>query len=196
MLNAGGGLFNKNMKKIKLEYNLCVFLFAYSHQAGLSLHRAGWTSIKELKNFYSNQVSPQEVARFLMLNTDIDESKLGYFYGIKEYSFRKIILSRIKFLLGCPPVFLKDEIYYICQKLVDFEKMLEKDTGVDALEMEKLRLEISKFSLGVLRYKISYKDYSKALKIEHYMQHDGLKDIKIKEFIKKLPDSSNFKMQF
>ena len=182
------------MKKIKLEYNLCVFLFAYSHQAGLSLHRAGWTSIKELKNFYSNQVSPQEVARFLMLNTDIDESKLGYFYGIKEYSFTKIILSRIKFLLGCPPVFLKDEIYYICQKLVDFEKMLEKDTDVHPLEMEKLRLEMSKFSFDILRYKISYKDYSKALKIEHYMQHDGLKDIKIKEFIKKLPDSSNFKM--
>jgi len=184
------------MKKIKLEYNLCVFLFAYSHQAGLSLHRAGWTSIKELKNFYSNQVSPQEVARFLMLNTDIDESKLGYFYGIKEYSFTKIILSRIKFLLGCPPIFLKDEIYYICQKLIDFEKMLEKDTDVHPLEMEKLRLEMSKFSFDILRYKISYKDYSKALKIEHYMQHDGLKDIKIKEFIKKLPDSSNFKMQF
>lgn len=121
--------FNKSMKKIKLEYNLCVFLFAYLNQADLSLHRAGWTSIKELKNFYSNQVSPQEVARFLMLNTDIDESKLEYFYGIKEYSFRKIILSRIKFLLGCPPIFLKDEIYYICQKLIDFEKMLEKDTG-------------------------------------------------------------------
>ncbi|WP_278378632.1 hypothetical protein [Chryseobacterium arthrosphaerae] len=143
-----------------------------------------------------DKVSPQEVARFLILNTDIDESKLEYFYGIKEYSFRKIILSRIKFLLGCPPIFLKDEIYYICQKLIDFEKMLEKDTDVHPLEMEKLRLEMSKFSFDILRYKISYKDYSKALKIEHYMQHDGLKDIKIKEFIKKLPDSSNFKMQF
>ncbi|WP_241318527.1 hypothetical protein [Chryseobacterium arthrosphaerae] len=72
------------MKKIKLEYNLCVFLFAYLNQADLSLHRAGWTSIKELKNFYSNQVAPQEVARFLILNTDIDESKLEYFLRNKR----------------------------------------------------------------------------------------------------------------
>ncbi len=185
-----GGLFNENMKKIKLEYNLCVFLFAYLNQADLSLHRAGWTSIRELKNFYLNQVNPGDVVNFLILNADIDINKLEYFYGIKEYSFRKIILSRIYFLLGFSPVFLKDEIYYICQKLVNFAEMLEKDTEVHPLEMEKLRLELSKFSFDILRYKISYKDYNKALKIEHYMQHEGLKDIKIKEFIKKLPDSS------
>ncbi|WP_336720083.1 hypothetical protein [Chryseobacterium indologenes] len=189
MLNARGGLFNKNMKKIKLEYNLCVFLFAYLNQADLSLHRAGWTSIKELKNFYSNQINPGKVVNFLMLNADINVNKLEYFYGIKEYGLKKIILSRINFLLGFPPVFLQDEVYYICQKLIDLEKMLEKDGSVHQLEMEKLRIEISEFSLGILRYKISYKDYNKALKIEHYMQHDGLKEIKIKEFIKKISDS-------
>ncbi|WP_250253717.1 hypothetical protein [Chryseobacterium sp. Marseille-Q3244] len=189
MLNVGGSLFNENMKKIKLEYNLCVFLFAYLNQADLSLHRAGWTSIRELKNFYSNQVNPKEVVNFLILNADINVNKLEYYYGIKEYGFKNIILSRINFLLGFPPIFLKDEIYYICKKLLDFAEMLEKDTEVHPLEMEKLRIELSKFSFDILRYKISHKDYSKTLKIEHYMQHDGLQDIKIKEFIKKLPDS-------
>ncbi|HCN47708.1 MAG TPA: hypothetical protein DIT10_01180 [Chryseobacterium sp.] len=191
MLNVRGGLFNKTMKKIKLEYNLCVFLFAYLNQADLSLHRAGWTSIRELNNFYSNQVNPREVVKFLISNANLDVNKLWYYYGIKEYSLKKIILSRINFLLGFPPVFLKDEIYYICQKLINFAEMLEKDAEVHPLEMEKLRVEISKFSLGILRYKISHKDYSKALKIEHYMQHNGLKDIKIKEFIKELPNSSD-----
>jgi len=191
MLNVGGGLFNKNMKKIKLEYNLCVFLFAYLRQADLSLHRAGWTSVRELKDFYSNQVNPRKVVKLLISNTDININKLGYYYGIKEYSLNKRkILSIIHFLFKLPPIFLKDEIYYICQKLMEFAEMLEKDTEVHPLEMQKLRLEISKFSLGILMYKISYKDYNKALKIEHYMQHDGLKEIKIKEFIKKLPNSS------
>lgn len=189
MLNVGSNLFNENMKKIKLEYNLCVFLFAYLHQAGLSLHRAGWTSIRELKNFYSNQVDPKKVVNFLILNADINVNQLEYFHGIKEYGFKKIIFSRIFSLLGFSPVFLKDEIYYICQRLIDLEKMLERDDEVHRLEMENLRVEISKFSLGMLRYKISRKDYNKALKIEHYLQHDGLQDIKIKEFIKKLPDS-------
>lgn len=189
MLNVGGSLFNEKMKKIKLEYNLCVFLFAYLNQASLSLHRAGWTGIRELKSFYSNQVNPKEVVNFLILNADINVNKLKYYYGIKEYGFKNIILSRINCSLGFPPIFLKDEIYYICKKLLDFEEMLEKDTEVHPLEMKKLRIEMEKFSLGMLRYKISYKDYSKALKIEHYLQHDGLQDIKIKEFIKKLPDS-------
>jgi predicted solute-binding protein len=192
MLSAGGGLFNKNMKKIKLEYNLCVFLFAYLNQADLSLHRAGWTSIRELKNFYSNQVNPRKVVKLLMSNTDINVNKLEYYYGIKEYSLNKRkILSIIHFSFKLPPVFLKDEIYYICQKLMDFAEMLEKDTEVHPLEMVKLRLELSKFSFDILRYKISYKDYSTALKIQHYMQHDGLKEVKIKEFIDRLPDSSD-----
>ncbi|BAP29194.1 uncharacterized protein CHSO_0157 [Chryseobacterium sp. StRB126] len=189
MLNVGGSLFNEKMKKIKLEYNFCVFLFAYLNQADLSLHRAGWTSIRELKNFYSHQVDPKKVVNFLILNADINVNQLEYYYGIKEYGFKKIIFSRIFSLLGFSPVFLKDEIYYICQRLIDLEKMLERDDEVHRLEMENLRVEISKFSLGMLRYKISRKDYNKALKIEHYLQHDGLQDIKIKEFIKKLPDS-------
>ncbi|MCS4300642.1 hypothetical protein [Chryseobacterium sp. BIGb0232] len=176
------------MKKIKLEYTLCVFLFAYLNQADLSLHRAGWTSIKELNKFYSIQINPRDVANFLILKADINVNKLEYFYGIKEYGFKKIILSRINFLFGLPPVFLKDEIYYICQKLINFAEMLEKDGEVHPLEMVKLRLEISKFSFDILRYKISYTDYSKALKIEHYMQHDSLEDIKVKEFIKNLPN--------
>jgi hypothetical protein len=171
---------------------LCVFLFAYLNQADLSLHRASWTSIRELKNFYSNQVNPRKVVKLLISNTDINVNKLRYYYGIKEYSLNKRkVLSIIHFSFKLPPVFLRDEIYYICQKLIDFAEMLEKDTDVHPLEMEKLRLEISKFSLGILMYKISYKDYNKALKIEHYMQHDGLKGIKIQEFIEKLPDSSD-----
>ncbi|KFF23911.1 hypothetical protein [Chryseobacterium vrystaatense] len=72
MLNVGGSLFNENMKKIKLEYNLCVFLFAYLNQASLSLHRAGWTGIRELKSFYSNQVNPKEVVNFLILNAEVN----------------------------------------------------------------------------------------------------------------------------
>lgn len=193
MLNVGGGLINKSMRKIKLEYNLCVFLFAYLHQADLSLHRAGWTGIRELKNFYSNQINPQKVAKFLISNTNINANKLGYYYGIKEYGLNKRkILSLIHFSFRLSPVFLEDEIYYICRKLIDFAEILERKGEVHPLEMEKLRLEISKF-LGILMYRISYKDYSEALKIEHYMQHDGLKDIKIKEFIKKLPNSSDLK---
>lgn len=180
------------MKKIKLEYNLCVFLFAYLHQADLSLHRAGWTSLKELKDFYLNQVNPREVIKLLLANNDININKIRYFYGINEYSLNKRkILALIHFLFRLPTVFLKDEIYYICQKLTDFAEMLEKDGKVHPLEMEKLRLEISKFSLGLLMYKISYKDYNEALKIEHYMQHDGMKHIKIKEFVKKLPNSTD-----
>lgn len=179
------------MKKIKLEYNLCVFLFAYLNQANLSLHRAGWTSIGELKNFYSDQINPREVVKLLISNANIDADKLKYVYRINEYSLKKRqILSLLHFSFRLSTVYLEEEIYYICQQLICFAEMLEKDVEVHPSELQELRLGISKFTFGILMYKISYKDYNEALKIEHYLQHDWLKDIKIKEFIKKLPNSS------
>lgn len=176
------------MRKIKLDYNLCVFLFAYLNQAELSLHRAGCTSIGELKRFYSIQVNPRDVINLLMLNTNINADELQYNYVIKEYCIRKRqILSLIHFSFRLSTVFQKKELIYICQKLKRFAEMLEKDE-VHRLEMEELRIDLSKFS-GRLMYKISYKNYLKALNIEHYMQHDRIEDIKITEFMRKLPDS-------
>lgn len=182
------------MKKIKLEYNLCVFLFAYLNQADLSLDRAEWTSLIELKIFYSNQVNPREVVKLLVSDANIDVDKLKYVYRINEYSLKKRqILSLIHFSFRLSTVFLEEEIYYICQQLTYFAEMLEKDVEVHPSELEQLRLDISKFTYSVLMYKISYKDYNEALKIEHYLQHDMLKYIKMQEFIKKLPNSSDLK---
>lgn len=62
--------------------------------------------------------------------------------------------------------------------------MPEKEGEVHQPDMEDIRVGMSKFSLGILMYKISYKDYSKALKVQHYLQHEGMKDIKMEEFIK------------
>lgn len=182
------------MKKIKLEYNFCVFLFAYLNQADLSLHRAGWTSLMELKRFYSSQVNPREVVKLLVSYANIDVNKLNLIYRINEYSLKKRqILSLFHFSFRLSNVFLEDEIYYIYQQLIYFAEMLEKDVEVHPSELEELRFGISKFTFGILKYKISYKDYNKALRVEHYMQHDMLKDIKIKEFIKRLPNSSDLK---
>lgn len=161
------------MKNVKLEYNLCVFLFAYLNQADLSLDRAEWTSLIELKSFYSSQVNPRKVVKLLISNANIDADKLKHVYRINKYSLKKRqILSLIHFSFRLSTVFLEDEIYYICQQLIYFAEMLEKDIEVHPSELEELRLGISKFTFGILRYKISYKDYNEALKIEHYLQHD------------------------
>lgn len=179
------------MKKIKLEYNLCVFLFAYLNQADLSLDRAGWTDIGELRNFYSDRINPRKVVHLLISDTGIDADKLRYVYRINEYSLKKRqILSLNHFWFRLSTVFPEDEIYYIVQQLISFAEMLEKESEVHQSDMEDIRVDISKFSLGILMYKISYKDYNKALKVQHYLQYEGMKDIKMEEFIKKLPDFS------
>lgn len=181
----------KMIKRIKLEYNLCVFLFAYLNQANLSLHRAGWTDIGELKKFYLNRINPGKIVRLLILNTGIDADKLKYVYKISGYSLKKRqILCLNHFWFRLSTVFLEEEIYYICKQLISFAEMLEREEEVHQSEMENIRAGISKFSFGILMHKISYKDYNEALKVEHYMQHDGMKDIRMEEFIKKLPDSS------
>ncbi len=173
---------------------MCVFLFAYLNQANLSLHRAGWTNVGELKKFYLNQINPRKIVRLLILNTGIDADKLKYVYKIRDYSFKErkiLVLNHFWFRLST--VFLEEEIYYICQQLISFAEMLEKERNVHQSEMEDIKVGLSKFSFGLLMHKISCKDYNEALKVEHYLQHDGMKHIRMEEFIKKLPDLSVLK---
>ncbi|AZA93476.1 hypothetical protein EG343_24130 [Chryseobacterium nakagawai] len=44
-----------------------------------------------MNTFYSNQVNPREVVKLLILNANLDANKVGYYYGIKEYSLKKKI---------------------------------------------------------------------------------------------------------
>lgn len=115
------------IKRIKLEYNLCVFLFAYLNQADLSLHRAGWTDIEELKKFYLYRINPGKIVRLLILNTGINTDKLKYVYKISGYSLKKRqILCLNHFWFRLSTVFLEEEIYYICKQLISFAEMLER----------------------------------------------------------------------
>ncbi len=110
-------------------------------------------------------------------------------YGLKK----RQILSLNHFWFRLSTVFLEEEIYYIVQQLISFAEMLEKVGEVHQSDMEDIRVGMSKFSFGILMYKISYKDYNKALKVQHYLQHEGMKDIQMEEFVKKLPDSSGLR---
>lgn len=62
-------------------------------------------------------------------------------YILKEYNLNKRKTLCFNSLFRLPVVFLKDEIYYLWQKLIYFAEMPEKD-DTHQLEMEKLRLEI------------------------------------------------------
>lgn len=146
---------------------------------------------RRTENFYSDQINPGKVVRLLISNKGIDADKVKYVYRMNEYGLKKRqILSLSHFWFKLSTVFLEEEIYYIGQQLICFAEMLEKEDAVHQSEMEDIRARMSKFSFGILMYKISYKDYNKALKVQHYLQHEGIKDIKMEEFIKKLPDSS------
>ncbi|WP_294246935.1 hypothetical protein [uncultured Chryseobacterium sp.] len=160
----------------------------------MSLHRAGWTDIGELRNFYSDQINPRKVIGLLISNTCIDADKVKYAHRMNEYGLKKRqILSLNHFWFRLSTVFLEEEIYYIVQQLISFAEMLEKVGEVHQSDMEDIRVGMSKFSFGILMYKISYKDYNKALKVQHYLQHEGMKDIQMEEFVKKLPDSSGLR---
>lgn len=54
------------------------------------------------------------------------------------------------------------------------------------MEIEKLRIELAKFTYGNLKYKLFAKDRNKTMKVEHFLQNENLKVINISEFSKGL----------
>ncbi len=75
----------------------------------------------------------------------------------------------------------KNQIYYCCQKLLVFNEFLNSDVEIHKLELEKLRIELVKFTYDVLKFKLSLKDRDRTMHVEHYFQN-GSSSTKINEF--------------
>jgi hypothetical protein len=77
-----------------------------------------------------------------------------------------------------------DKVYFLCQKLLLLANILEDGEQVHRLEIEKLRIEFSKLNYGTIKFKLLKKDRLRANNIEHFLQNETLRTIKICEFNK------------
>ncbi|WP_367331319.1 hypothetical protein [Sphingobacterium multivorum] len=169
---------------MKIKYSFVVFLYAYLNQIDLSLDRSRWESIDKLRDFYSTQISPKKVANYLIDKLGLNVGKLNYLFFINEESMWDKIKDSLLSSLKRDVILEDDKVYFLCQKLLLLDNFLENSEQVHRLEIEKLRIEFSKLNYGTIKFKLAKKDRFKANNIEHFLQNETLRTIKICEFNK------------
>ncbi|WP_343318227.1 hypothetical protein [Sphingobacterium multivorum] len=169
---------------MKIKYSFVVFLYAYLNQIDLSLDRSRWESIDKLRDFYSTQISPKKVANYLIDKLGLNVEKLNYLFFINEESMWDKIKDSLLSSLKRDVILEDDKVYFLCQKLLLLDNFLENGEQVHRLEIEKLRIEFSKLNYGTIKFKLAKKDRLKANNIEHFLQNEILRTIKICEFNK------------
>lgn len=174
------------MNEIKIEYKLLVFLYAYLHQIDLSLDRSRWGSVSDLSNYYKTQIAPEKVANHLLRKFDLDKNRVYDVYYVGEITSFSKIRTWILLHLKKQSFLSKQELYYCCQKLLVLDKYLETNLEIHKLELEKLRIDLSKLTYGSLQFKLYQKDRIKTQMVEHFLQNENLNAISIEEFSKGL----------
>lgn len=167
------------MKKNNFEYDFLVFLYAYLRQLDLSLDRSRWTSFEELRKYYQNQIDPALISRCLLNKSGLSIQDNNVHYTIEKKNY----LDRVKYKFKKQYYLTENEIYYCCKNLLKLSNYLFAHQKVEKIELEKLRIDLTKFTYDILEFRILDRDVKKAMKIEHYLESNPT-DVKIKDFIK------------
>jgi len=96
---------------------------------------------------------------------------------------KKTIMDKLKFGIGKNKFLNQNEILYCYKLLWVFDKKLKSDIKEYNLDIEKLRIDVSKFYSEILELLISSKDVNRLMKIEHYEQNDKVELIEMTELV-------------
>ncbi len=172
------------MKKINFSYNFLVFLYAFLRQIDLSLDRSRWFTIYELKKHYEDSdVNPNKVLKYLMKENNINFKDFNIKYEIEKPSLFSRCRNSMYKVLNLNSFLTRNELYFCCQNLYNLNQFLNNCDGVEKVDIEKLRIELSKFTYENLEDKLFSKDYIKAMSIEHFAQNENIKTVNIEYFI-------------
>jgi len=89
----------------------------------------------------------------------------------------------LRSVIGKHQLLKQNEILYCCKLFWTFDKALKSNLKEYNLDIEKLRIDVSKFYTDILELLISNKDLNRLMKIEHYEQNDKIEVIEMSEFI-------------
>lgn len=170
------------MNRTKIEYPLAVFLYAYLQQIDLSLDRSRWTSLDELRDYYKTQIAPGRVVDYLLQKFDLDSKEIDHVYYVTPLSSLAKVVAWLELHFKRECYLSNEEVYYCCQKLLILDQYLSSSVEVHKLEVEKLRVEFSQFTFGVLKARLFVKDRIKAQRVEHFLENENLDVISIEKF--------------
>ena len=172
--------------RVQFKYEFIVFLYAYLRQIDLSLDRCRWTNISELRLYYQDKITPDEVVRFLSEKVDNSVIHADLNYELKEPSFSEKLYNLLLKLSGKSNVLTVAELSHLRKLLLSFNELLQSSTTHYNAEIESLRLNIALFYSYRLEHKLRKEDYEKAMRIEHYMSNEYSAKVKMEEFSRNL----------
>lgn len=170
-------------KKTYCNYKFIVFLYAYLRQIDLSLARSRDEPLLNLKIYYENQISPESVVNFIVLNFSV-KKELNSNFVITNKSFS--VFNKLKFLIykfSRKNHFLySTEIIETINELLLFNGILKSTNDIDSSEIETLRINIANLS-SIIDYRLFKIDSNKAMYVEHYNQNKRLTTNPITDYV-------------
>ena len=167
------------MTRVRVKYEVLLFLYAYLRKIDLSLDRSRWTSWRKLQEYYEGYVDPMIIVDYLKVKFDLPDTEFQNlpFFPKKSSSVKKLSSAFTKrYYLN------QDEILYCCYLIVAFNDALLSDAEAYSEEFEKLRVDIANFYTTVLESLLFNKDLNILMRIEHFNQSENLIVVKLSEF--------------
>ncbi|WP_123860274.1 hypothetical protein [Chryseobacterium nakagawai] len=168
------------MKKMKINYDQLLFLYAYLRLIDLSLDRSRWTSWGELQDYFKTILAPSLVVQYVINRFNLPKTDLKNFTFYLE---EKSLINRLRPILLKKIPLKQNEILYCCKLLFDFDQVLNSDNKIYNVEIEKLRIDIATYYSDFLGRMILWEDLDKLMKVEHFWQNDKIETIELKNFI-------------
>lgn len=168
------------MNKVKIDYSQVLFLYAYLRQIDLSIDRSRWASWSKFQDYFRSKLQPVQVIEYLRTKFQLPNIDFEQFVFYPE---KKTIIDKLKSGIRKNQFLNQNEIVYCCKLLWVFDKELKSDTKEYNLDIEKLRIDVSKFYSEILELLISNKDLNRLMKVEHYDQSDKIEVIEMNEFV-------------
>ncbi|WP_292009337.1 hypothetical protein [Chryseobacterium sp.] len=174
---------------MKIKYHQLLFLYAYLRLIDLSLDRSRWNSWAEFQDYFKNIIAPSLVAEYLINSFHLPTACLKHFNFIPK---EKSIFNRLKPIFFQKFYLKENEVLYCCRLLCKIDKILNSDTKIYHVGIEKLRIDVASYYSDILGKIISGKDLNKLMKIEHFWQAEKIDISRLEDFV---PDDFSIFLQ-
>ncbi|MEI3802350.1 MULTISPECIES: hypothetical protein [unclassified Chitinophaga] len=170
-------------RKIYVSRRLLIFLYAYSHQVALSLHRSNNGTWREVQDFYNSRIVPERVGRYLStLVSKPDTQLVQPLQDTLCFSIGQRLAYRILYTPFTRQYLLEEEVNYYIQLLKELQTFLAAEE-VDPYKVADLGLRFSIFIHGHFQWRMRIKDQELAMEVDHFFANERLITTPLEQFM-------------
>ncbi|MDR6571122.1 hypothetical protein [Chitinophaga ginsengisegetis] len=169
-------------KKIQISRRLLIFLYAYSHQAALLLHRSNNATWKEVRGFYNSRIKPEKVRGYLSaLLGRPDTLPVPSLQDTLFFSISKRLVYSVLYTPFNRQYLLEEEVCYYLQLLKELQTFLAAEE-VDPYKVGDLGLRFNLYIHRHFQWRLRIKDQIVAMKVDHFFANERLITTPLEQF--------------